>query len=194
MPFARFFILFLFFLASACSHSYVRPADYRNPQLLISTDLGEMQVELYEDRVPNLVSNFIQLAEQNFYDGVSFHNCLPGIALQGGCPNSRSTATGVPGTGGPGYELAAEFDRQLTHDSRGQLSMVNNVNGNLNGSQFFITLAPLPLLDGESSLFGRITSGEGVLQKIEKSTEPVSFSIRVLRKNDLTYKVNKINP
>ena len=99
-----------------------------------TTNLGDFQVELFEDRAPATTKNFIDLVEKGFYDGIVFHRVIEGFMLQGGCPDGN-------GRGGPGYTIPDEFHAELTHDSEGVLSMANS-GPNSGGSQFFVTLAP----------------------------------------------------
>jgi len=170
----------------------------KNPVVKISTSKGDMTVELFEDKVPNTVANFITLAEQGFYKGMRFHRIIPGFMAQGGCPNSKEGAQGVPGTGGPGYKFANECRSDLQHDGRGILSMANS-GPNTNGSQFFICFKATPHLDGKHTVFGKVISGLDVLDKLEaagtqtgKPTEDVEFSVEVLSKQDHPYTVNKL--
>jgi cyclophilin family peptidyl-prolyl cis-trans isomerase len=122
------------------------------------TSMGNFTIELFEEQVPKTVGNFVQLAEKNFYDGVVFHRVIDGFMIQGGDP------TGT-GRGGPGYQFADEFHPQLKHNTPGILSMAN-AGPNTNGSQFFITLAPTPHLDGRHAVFGKVIEGMDVVQKI----------------------------
>jgi cyclophilin family peptidyl-prolyl cis-trans isomerase len=125
------------------------------------TSLGNFTVELFEQDAPNTVANFVKLAEKQFYDGVIFHRVIDGFMIQGGDP------TGT-GRGGPGYQFADEFHPNLKHTSEGILSMAN-AGPNTNGSQFFITLAPTPHLDGRHTVFGKVTEGIDVVRKIGKT-------------------------
>jgi len=129
-----------------------------NRSALFRTNMGEFRIELFEDRAPKTTKNFIDLAEKGFYDGVIFHRIIAGFMIQGGDP------TGT-GRGGPGYEIPDEFHPALKHDSVGVLSMANS-GPNSGGSQFFITLAPTPWLDGKHAVFGRVTDGLDVVEKI----------------------------
>ncbi|MCZ6777409.1 MAG: peptidylprolyl isomerase [Acidobacteria bacterium] len=124
----------------------------------LNTSRGNIVIELFADRVPRTVNNFVFLARDGFYDGVTFHRVIPDFMVQGGDP------TGT-GTGGPGYRFEDEFHSELRHDGPGVLSMAN-AGPNTNGSQFFITLAPTPHLDDRHSVFGKVVSGLDVLQKI----------------------------
>ncbi|HVT46932.1 MAG TPA: peptidylprolyl isomerase [Vicinamibacterales bacterium] len=137
------------------------------------TTLGQFTVELFEQQAPKTVANFIGLAEGSkewkhpgtgqkhtkpFYDGIVFHRVISGFVIQGGDPLGK-------GYGGPGYQFEDEFHRDLRHDRAGMLSMAN-AGPNTNGSQFFITLGPTPHLDGRHSIFGAVTSGMDVVEKI----------------------------
>jgi len=124
------------------------------------TEKGDIVVDLYADRVPLTVENFVNLARAGFYDGTTFHRVINGFMAQGGDP------TGT-GTGGPGYQFGDEFDPSLRHDSAGVLSMANAGPGT-NGSQFFLTYGPTPHLDGRHSVFGKVTSGMDVLTSIRE--------------------------
>ncbi|MEO6578813.1 MAG: peptidylprolyl isomerase [Candidatus Limnocylindria bacterium] len=124
------------------------------------TDKGDIVVELYADRVPLTVENFVNLARAGFYDGTTFHRVIGGFMAQGGDP------TGT-GTGGPGYQFGDEFDPSLRHDAAGTLSMANAGPGT-NGSQFFITYGPTPHLDNRHSVFGRVTDGMDVVMSLRE--------------------------
>ena len=124
------------------------------------TAKGDIVCELYADRVPMTVENFVNLARAGFYDGTTFHRVIGGFMAQGGDP------TGT-GRGGPGYEFADEFHPSLRHDSAGTLSMAN-AGANTNGSQFFVTFGPTPHLDNRHSVFGRVTEGMEVLRTLRE--------------------------
>ena len=121
-------------------------------------DKGDIVVELFADKAPRTVNNFVFLARDGFYDGVTFHRVIPDFMAQGGDP------TGA-GTGGPGYKFADEFHPSLKHDKPGILSMAN-AGPNTNGSQFFITFVPTPHLDGKHSVLGQVVKGMEVLLAI----------------------------
>jgi peptidyl-prolyl cis-trans isomerase A (cyclophilin A) len=136
-----------------------------NPTATITTNHGTITAELYEDRAPKTVGNFVELAEKGFYDGVVFHRVIDGFMIQGGDP------TGT-GRGGPGYKIPDEFGEGLAHDEAGILSMAN-AGPNTGGSQFFITLAATPWLDGKHAIFGKVADGMDVVSEIGKvSTGP----------------------
>jgi peptidyl-prolyl cis-trans isomerase B (cyclophilin B) len=126
----------------------------------VKMERGDMLVELYADRTPLTVENFVNLARSGFYDGTTFHRVIPGFMAQGGDP------TGT-GSGGPGYQFRDEIDPTLRHSGPGILSMANAGPGT-NGSQFFITFGPTPHLDGKHTVFGRVTEGLEVLRKIRE--------------------------
>src|SRR5512142_2648302 len=132
----------------------------RTYQATFKTERGEIVAELYADRAPLTVENFVNLARAGFYDGTTFHRVIGGFMAQGGDP------TGT-GRGGPGYQFGDEFHPTLRHDGAGVLSMANAGPGT-NGSQFFITYGPTPHLDDRHSVFGRVTSGMDVLRSLRE--------------------------
>ena len=129
-----------------------------NRQIRFKTNMGEFIAEMFEDKAPKTTENFISLVEKKFYDGIVFHRVIDGFMIQGGDP----TGTGM---GGPGYKIADEFGEGLTHDDEGYFSMAN-AGPNTGGSQFFITLAPTPWLNGHHAIFGRVVEGMDVVRKI----------------------------
>jgi cyclophilin family peptidyl-prolyl cis-trans isomerase len=124
----------------------------------ISTEKGDLVIELFAEKTPKTVNNFVFLAREGFYDGTIFHRVIADFMAQGGDPTGS-------GRGGPGYRFADEFHPSLKHSKPGILSMANAGPGT-NGSQFFITHIPTPWLDGKHSIFGQITSGMDVLMSI----------------------------
>lgn len=122
------------------------------------TEAGEFVIELYADKVPNTVNNFVFLARDGYYDGVTFHRVIKGFMAQGGDPTGS-------GRGGPGYQFKDEFHPGLRHNVPGILSMAN-AGPNTNGSQFFITHGPTPHLDNRHSVFGKVTQGLDVVLAI----------------------------
>jgi cyclophilin family peptidyl-prolyl cis-trans isomerase len=124
----------------------------------METDKGTMVIELFADKTPKTVNNFVFLAREGYYDDVMFHRVIDNFMVQGGDP----TGTGM---GGPGYKFGDEFHPSLKHDKRGVLSMANAGPGT-NGSQFFITHGPTPWLDGKHSVFGQVVEGLDVLMSI----------------------------
>jgi peptidyl-prolyl cis-trans isomerase B (cyclophilin B) len=127
---------------------------------VISTDRGEIRLELFSDQVPKTCQNFEDLASKGFYNGLSFHRVINDFMIQGGCPQGT-------GTGGPGYTFEDEFHPDLRHDGAGVLSMAN-AGPNTNGSQFFITHVATPWLDDKHSVFGRVVAGQDVVDAIQK--------------------------
>ncbi len=124
----------------------------------METEKGTLVIELFADKAPNTVNNFVFLSRQGFYDGVIFHRVINNFMAQGGDP------TGM-GSGGPGYRFEDEFHPDLKHDKPGVLSMAN-AGPNTNGSQFFITHVPTPHLDNKHSVFGQVIEGIDVLMSI----------------------------
>ena len=131
-----------------------------NPIAVFETNHGTFEIELFEDKAPITVKNFIDLAEKGFYNGLIFHRVIDGFMIQGGDPNGM-------GTGGPGYTIPDEFHKDLKHNDEGILSMAN-AGPNTGGSQFFITLAATPWLDGHHSVFGKVVKGMDVVREIGK--------------------------
>ncbi len=125
---------------------------------VITTTKGDIQVTLFPAEAPLTVANFVNLAQRGYYDGLKFHRVLANFMIQGGDP------TGT-GSGGPGYRFADEFSPSLRHDSAGTLSMANS-GPSTNGSQFFITHGPTSHLDDIHSIFGKVSSGQDVVDAI----------------------------
>jgi len=134
------------------------------PRVRLSTSVGDVVVELFENEAPNTVANFISLVEKGFYDGTPFHRVIGGFMAQGGDP------TGT-GTGGPGYTIACEVDAPGARQHfRGTLSMAH-AGRDTGGSQFFLTFRPTEHLDGKHTVFGRVIEGFDVLPKIMRTTD-----------------------
>lgn len=129
-----------------------------NRTVTVQTNHGTITIELFDDQAPKTAANFADLIEKGFYDGIVFHRVIDGFMIQGGCPMGR-------GTGGPGYNIPDEFGEGLTHEGEGILSMAN-AGPNTGGSQFFITLAATPWLDGKHAIFGKVTDGLDVVRAI----------------------------
>jgi len=142
---------------------------------IFETNKGNIKIKLFADKAPKTVENFVGLAEgtkkftdpktgkettRAFYDGLIFHRVIPNFMIQGGCPLGT-------GTGDPGYRFADEFDKSLSHDRPGKLSMANAGPGT-NGSQFFITVAATPWLDGKHTIFGEVVEGYENVEAISK--------------------------
>jgi cyclophilin family peptidyl-prolyl cis-trans isomerase len=127
--------------------------------MTLTTNHGDIVLELFDEDAPKTVDNFRKLAEDGFYDGLIFHRVIPDFMIQGGCPEGT-------GTGGPGYTFEDEFNQHKV--VRGALAMAN-AGPNTNGSQFFIvTTQAAPWLDGKHTVFGEVTDGMDVVDTIEK--------------------------
>jgi len=135
----------------------------------IKTDKGNIKLELFPEKTPMTVANFINLVELGFYDGLKFHRVIADFMIQGGCPQGT-------GTGGPGYNFGDEFTDDLKHDGPGVLSMANSGPGT-NGSQFFITHVATPWLNGKHSVFGKVVTGQEVVDKIAESDKMLEVTI-----------------
>ena len=146
---------------------------------IISTSKGDMTVELYENETPVTVENFVKLIKSEFYDGLSFHRVLPDFVIQGGCPNSKEGASGMAGTGGPGYSIKCEVNAEKQHHERGVLSMAH-AGRNTGGSQFFICHSRnnTAHLDGNHTCFGVVTAGLDVIDQIEQGDKINSIRIK----------------
>ena len=131
-----------------------------NKILEFNTNKGNFKIELYVDKAPVTTGNFIKLVDGGFYNGLIFHRVIPNFMVQCGCPHGT-------GRGGPGYTIRDEFHPDLKHDSKGMLSMAN-AGPNTGGSQFFITVAETPWLDGKHSIFGKVIAGMEVVDSISK--------------------------
>jgi len=129
-------------------------------QATLHTSEGAIVIELFPEEAPKTVANFTKLAGEGFYDGLGFHRVIPDFMIQGGCPEGT-------GTGGPGYQFEDEFnDHKVV---RGALAMANSGPGT-NGSQFFIvTTEAAPWLDGKHTVFGKVTDGQDVVNRISEA-------------------------
>ena len=144
-------------LVAGCTSAPAQVAPM-NMKATFETSMGSFTVELYDGLAPGTAANFEKLAREGFYDGTTFHRVIAGFMVQGGDPKGD-------GTGGPGYTIEDEFGEGLRHSSAGVLSMAN-AGPDTGGSQFFITLAPTPWLDGKHAIFGRVVSGMDVVKAI----------------------------
>ena len=140
----------------------------KNRIATIVTDKGTIKFELYEKDAPITTKNLIDLAQKGFYDGLTFHRVIRGFMIQGGDPDGD-------GRGGPGYTIKDEFSPKLKH-TKGAVSMAN-AGPNTGGSQFFITEAPQPHLDGKHSVFGQVIEGQDVVEKIEQGDKMLKVTI-----------------
>jgi peptidyl-prolyl cis-trans isomerase A (cyclophilin A) len=161
-------------LVGALFGASAQPQEKKAPlYATLKTSMGDIVVQLFDDKAPQTVTNFVGLAsgtkewtdpktkekvKRPLYNGTIFHRVIPGFMIQGGDPLGN-------GTGGPGYQFEDEFNADLKHSKPGILSMAN-AGPNTNGSQFFITLAPTPWLDGKHSVFGEVVKGQNVVDAI----------------------------
>ncbi len=141
---------------------------------IMETDKGTINLELFDQDAPNTVKNFVDLANKGFYDGLAFHRVIPNFMVQGGCPNTREGASGMPGTGGPGYKINCEINPNK-HQA-GTLSMAH-AGRNTGGSQFFICHSPQPHLDGVHTVFGQ-TKDMDVVNAIRGDDRILSVKIQ----------------
>lgn len=140
---------------------------------IMETDKGTINLELFDQDAPNTVKNFVDLSKKGYYDGLSFHRVIPNFMIQGGCPNTRAGASGMPGTGGPGYTIKCEINPNQ-HEA-GSLSMAHR-GPNTGGSQFFICHSAQPHLDGVHTVFGKTTDMD-VVNAIRQGDRIVSITI-----------------
>ena len=140
-------------------HSVAEAEPAKSPRAIIEMAAGKIVVEFYEKDAPGTVANFIKLAKQGYYNGLSFHRVVPGFVAQGGDPKGD-------GTGGPGYTIKDEVNtrKHLT----GTMAMAKTAAPNSAGSQFYITLAPQPALDSGYTVFGQVVEGMDVVMKIKR--------------------------
>jgi peptidyl-prolyl cis-trans isomerase B (cyclophilin B) len=138
--------------------------------IILHTTKGDIEGTIFASKVPMTAANFLNLAKKGYYNGITFHRVIPDFMIQGGDP------TGT-GTGGPGYRFPDEFNPTLKHNKPGIFSMANAGPGT-NGSQFFITHVPTPHLDGRHSVFGEVTKGQDVVNKIEKGDKITGIDIK----------------
>ncbi|MBM3906015.1 MAG: peptidylprolyl isomerase [Thaumarchaeota archaeon] len=144
----------------------------------ISTNFGDIVVELNPEIAPNTVANFVKLADSEFYDGTLFHRIISTFVIQGGDPNTKDQPPGTWGTGGPGYSIDAEISN-LEH-IKYAVSMARGTDINSAGSQFFIMTGDAPFLDGKYTIFGKVIQGQQVVDKIaslqtDLNDRPVDF-------------------
>ena len=135
----------------------------------IQTNRGDIVIDLHADRAPQTVNNFVALARDGFYDGIKFHRVIADFMVQGGDPTGS-------GRGGPGYRFNDEFHPDLVHDGPGVLSMAN-AGPNSNGSQFFITHVATTWLDNKHAVFGKVRSGQDVVNAIQQGDVMESVEI-----------------
>jgi peptidyl-prolyl cis-trans isomerase B (cyclophilin B) len=141
----------------------------RSYVVIMETNRGTLELELYPQHAPKTVNNFIFLAKEGFYDGISFHRVINDFVIQGGDP------TGT-GRGGPGYRFEDEFAGNPLKHETAVISMAN-AGPNTNGSQFFITYSPQPHLNGKHTVFGKVVKGQEVMSQIRQGDQMVKVSI-----------------
>ena len=142
-----------------------------NPVIKISTERGDMILELFPDSAPKHVESMLNLINKGFYNGLTFHRVVPGFVIQGGCPLGT-------GTGGPGYTIKAEFNSRK--HLKGTLAMARAMDPNSAGSQFYICLDAQPYLDGQYTVFGQLRSGHDVPEKVRQGDK---MTITILQGN-----------
>jgi len=162
--------LIAFLAALTCAHATAADSPMKNapapaaPRAIIHTTAGDLTLEFWPDVAPKTVENFLKLAKEGFYNGTAFHRIIKGFMIQGGCPNTKPGATGMPGTGGPGYQVKAEFnDRPHV---RGVISMARSQHPDSAGCQFFIVHGEARFLDRQYTAFGKLVAGDEVLEAI----------------------------
>lgn len=140
-----------------------------NPVVQITTDKGDMVLELFPDVAPKHVESMLTLIKKDFYNGLNFHRVVPGFVIQGGCPQGT-------GTGGPGYKIDAEFNSRK--HLKGTLAMARSSDPNSAGSQFYICLDSLPSLDNQYTVFGQLVKGHDVPEKIRQGDK---MTVKILQ-------------
>ena len=129
---------------------------------------GEIRIEFYSADAPKTVENFVTLAKKGFYNGLTFHRVVPDFVVQGGCPKGN-------GTGGPGYQIKAEFNKQK--HVRGTMAMARSQDPDSAGSQFYICYGSTPHLDGQYTVFGHVVSGMELVDRIKQGDRMTSVTI-----------------
>ena len=159
---------------TACGQEKKESAVKAEPATAVfQTSMGDLEAKLATDYAPKSSANFITLAKQCFYDGLTFHRVIDNFMIQGGCPKGD-------GTGGPGYKIKDEFSSKLLHDGPGVISMANS-GPNSGGSQFFITLRECSWLNGKHAVFGKVTKGMEVVYRIGKvQTGPMDKPVKAV--------------
>jgi peptidyl-prolyl cis-trans isomerase B (cyclophilin B) len=161
-------------------------ASMKETTAVIHTKLGDIKLAFYPDLAPNHVESFITLSKKGFFDGTTFHRVVPGFVIQGGDPNTKDPDRSRHGMGGPGYQIKAEFSDK--RHKRGTLSMARSADPDSAGSQFFICVADAPFLDGKYTVFGEVTSGMDVVDKIiaqprdprDNPTERIEMKVEIV--------------
>ena len=163
-------------------------AETTAPRAIIDTKFGEIEIEFLAGKAPGHVKNFVDLAKKKFYDGTTFHRVIPGFMIQGGDPNTKdkNAARSAHGTGGPGYQIKAEFND--TPHKRGIVSMARSQSPDSAGSQFFIVVKDSGFLDRQYTAFGRVVRGMEVADQIvgaprdarDNPNDRVDMKVRIL--------------
>ena len=136
---------------------------------VITLDNGNtIKIQFFPEDAPKTVENFVTLAKKGFYDGLTFHRVVPDFVVQGGCPKGN-------GTGGPGYQIKAEFNKQK--HVRGSVAMARSQNPDSAGSQFYITYGAVPHLDGSYTVFGKVVSGMEHVDRIKQGDKMKTVAI-----------------
>ncbi len=166
------------FLAPDAQHSFPSAdqvldgaKDYR---AVLETDAGRIVLDLLETSAPITANSFVFLSLHHFFDGIAFHRVIDQFVAQGGDPNTIDGDPSTWGTGGPGYTFGLEIDAALHYDAAGVVGMARTQDPNSNGSQFFITLAATPNLDGQYTIFAKVVEGADVLPKIVRGMPPAT--------------------
>ncbi|GJM04619.1 MAG: peptidylprolyl isomerase [marine bacterium B5-7] len=178
---SRFSASFLLLLASI-----IAVADESTPTAVIETKFGDIELRFFPGDAPKHVENFLTLAKSGFYNGTIFHRVIPGFMIQGGDPNTKGTDKSLYGTGGPDHSVPAEFNKRP--HKRGILSMARSQDPNSAGSQFFIVVQDSKFLDGQYTVFGEVTKGMEIADKIvsqkrdgrDNPLERVEMNVRVV--------------
>ncbi len=179
-------VLLLFLAVSCFKEVEEKMAEEKKPKAVIETVYGEMEIEFFPEKAPNHVENFLKLSSEGFYDGTIFHRVIPGFMIQGGDPNTKGPDVSTYGMGGPEHSIKAEFN-DISH-TRGIVSMARAQDPDSAGSQFFIIVADSTFLDGEYTVFGHVTRGMEVADKIvalptdsrDMPYERVEMKVRVI--------------
>ena len=166
--------------------SVLAVADENAPTAVIETKFGDIELRFFPGDAPKHVENFLTLAKSGFYDGTIFHRVIPGFMIQGGDPNTKGTDKSLYGTGGPDHRVPAEFNKRP--HKRGILSMARSQDPNSAGSQFFIVVQDSNFLDGQYTVFGEVTKGMEIADKIvsqkrdgrDNPHERIEMNVRVL--------------
>ena len=158
-----------------------KDAAVKDIRIKMVTDKGDIEATLFASKTPVTCANFLNLAKRGYYDGITFHRVIPDFMIQGGDPTAS-------GRGGPGYKFADEFHPDLKHSKAGIFSMAN-AGPRTNGSQFFITHGATPHLDNKHSVFGEVTKGQDVVNKIAMGDK--IKSIKILDSTDALFAKEK---